>query len=81
MNRLFLFSAVLLVFFVTGCTTIEKYTDKLGQAVDSFADKVERTVKKQERCESQTARYAQSYTTTSSYRCVGDGCQDYGCNQ
>jgi outer membrane murein-binding lipoprotein Lpp len=81
MNRLFLFSAVLLVFSVTGCATIEKYADKLGQAVDSLADKVERTVKKQERCDSQTTRYAPSYSTTSSYRCVGEGCQDYGCNQ
>jgi len=33
------------------------------------------------KCATETTRHASSYSTTSTYRCVGDACQDYGCKQ
>jgi hypothetical protein len=58
-----------LLSLLTGCAFIDRHAT--GMAEQMAPNK----------CRTETTRYAPSYSTTSSYRCVGEGCQDYGCNQ
>lgn len=58
-----------LLSLLSGCAFVDRHA--AGMAEQMAPNK----------CRTETTRYAPSYSTSSSYRCVGEGCQDYGCNQ
>jgi hypothetical protein len=70
MSRILILLTLMLSFALVGCSKI-----------DGYVSKVEQKIKKKDECISQTTRIAPSYTTDISYRCVGEGCHDYGCNK
>jgi len=49
--------------------------------IDKGSDVVEKTMNKQKSCAFEQERVGQGYTTEQYYRCVGAGCQDYGCKK
>jgi hypothetical protein len=59
-----------LLTLLSACGVVERHAT--GMAEQMTAPK---------KCASETTRIAPSYTTTSSYRCVGNGCHDYGCGK
>jgi PBP1b-binding outer membrane lipoprotein LpoB len=61
--------SAILALLLSGCSFVDRHASGMAEQL------------KPNQCTTQTTQVAPDYSTTSSYRCVGEGCQDYGCNQ
>lgn len=62
--------AILMLTQLSACTWVDR------QVTD-----VEQRLNKTKSCEQVSQRNAPDYVSSKRYRCVGEGCHDYGCRQ
>jgi hypothetical protein len=71
-------SRILVILFgllISGCSTVTKYVEKVENLGYSVSDKMTQ----KDGCVSETTQVKPDATTQQYYRCVGGGCQSYGC--
>lgn len=74
MFRIMLLSTLILL---AGCSTVTKYVEK----VEDLGYRVSDKLTKKDSCTSETTQTKLDATTQQYYRCVGEGCQSYGCKK